>query len=63
MAEPVTRRRPEILTLVTGVLALLLSVAAFVDWLPAIDVRWVLAVGAAVLGLTLLVSSLRSRRT
>lgn len=63
MAEPATRRRPEILTLVTGVLALLLSVAAFVDWLPAIDVRWVLAVGAAVLGLTLLVSSLRSRRT
>ncbi|WP_300017282.1 hypothetical protein [Pseudonocardia sp.] len=63
MAEPVIRRRPDLVTLVTGVLALLMSVAAFVDWLPAIDVRWVLAAGAALLGLTLLVSSLRGRRT
>ena len=62
MAEPATRRRPKLTTLVTGVLALLLSVAAFVDWLPAIDLRWVLAGGAAVMGLTLLVSSLRNRR-
>ncbi|MBC8093267.1 MAG: hypothetical protein H7Y15_15270 [Pseudonocardia sp.] len=63
MAEPAVRRRPELMTLVTGLLTLLLSVAAFVDWLPAIDVRWVLAAGAAVVGLALLVGAVRGRRT
>lgn len=62
MAEPVIRRRPELMTLVTGVLALLLSVAAFVGELPAVDARWVLAAGAAVLGLTLLVGSMRKQQ-
>lgn len=61
MAEPVTRRRPELPTLVTGLLALLVATAAFVGEVPPIDVRWVLAGGAAALGLTLLVSSLRDR--
>lgn len=55
-------RRPELLTLVTGLLALAVSVAAFVGELPAIDPRWVLAGGAAVLGLVLLVGSLRGRQ-
>lgn len=62
MAEPVTRRRPEMLTLVTGLLALLVATAAFVGEVPPIDVRWVLAGGAAVLGLVLLVGSVRGRR-
>jgi hypothetical protein len=55
-------RRPELLTLVTGLLALALAVAAFVGELPAIDPRWVLAGGAALLGLALLVGSLRGHR-
>ena len=55
-------RRPEPLTLLTGLLALTLSVAAFVGELPAIDLRWVLAGGTALLGLALLVGSLRGRR-
>ncbi len=55
-------RRPEPLTLVTGLLALTLAVFAFLGELPPIDVRWVLAGGAALLGLALLVSSVRGRR-
>ncbi|MDN5748191.1 MAG: hypothetical protein L0H64_06745 [Pseudonocardia sp.] len=62
MAEPVTRRRPEMLTLVTGLLALLVATAAFVGEVPPVDVRWVLAGGAAVLGLVLLAGSVRGRR-
>lgn len=62
MAEPVTRRRPELLTLVTGLLALLVATAAFVGEVPPVDLRWVLAGGAAALGLVLLVGSMRDRR-
>ncbi len=61
MAEP-AKVRPDLLTLVPGVLALLLAMAAFVGEVPAIDPRWLLAGGAAVLGLVLLVGSLRGRR-
>lgn len=60
--ETTTRHRPQALTLVTGLAALLLSVFAFVGELPPVDLRWVLAVGAATLGLTLLVGSVRRRR-
>lgn len=64
MAEIETsRRRPQALTLVTGLAALLLSVFAFVGELPPVDVRWVLAGGAAALGLVLLVGNVRGRRT
>lgn len=56
-------RRPEPLTLVTGLLAIVLAVFAFVGELPPVDVRWVLAGGAAAMGLVLLVSSVRGRRT
>jgi hypothetical protein len=51
------------LTLVTGLLALVTAVFAFVGEVPALDVRWVLARGAALVGLTLLVSSVRGHRT
>lgn len=61
MADP-AKVRPDLLTLVTGLLALALSVAAFVGDVPAIDPRWLLAGGAAVLGLVLLVGSVRGRR-
>lgn len=57
------RRRPDALTLVTGLLALVTAVFAFVGEVPALDVRWVLAAGAALVGLTLLVSSVRGHRT
>ena len=63
MADLQKRRSPEPLTLVTGLLALVLAVFAFVGELPPVDVRWVLAGGAAALGLVLLVGSVRSRRT
>ena len=55
-------RRPDGLTLVTGLLTLVLAVFAFVGDVPAVDLRWVLAAGAALVGLTLLVSSVRGRR-
>lgn len=54
---PPARRRPDLLTLVVGVLALAMSVAAFVGWVPDLsgfDPRWVLAGGAAVVGALLL---------
>lgn len=54
--------RPDLLTLVTGLLALALATAAFVGDVPSIDPRWSLAGGAAVLGLVLLVGSVRGRR-
>ncbi|MBW0123135.1 hypothetical protein I4I82_09460 [Pseudonocardia oceani] len=56
------RRRPEALTLVTGLLALVLAVCAFVGELPSIDPRWLLAGGAAFVGMVLLAGSLRGRR-
>ncbi len=56
-------RRPDGLMLVTGLLALVLAVFAFIGDVPAVDLRWVLAAGAALVGLTLLVSSVRGRRT
>lgn len=66
MTDPTTtrpRQRPDGLMLVTGLLALVVSVFAFVGDVPAVDLRWVLAGGAALVGLALLVSSVRGRRT
>ena len=51
-------------TLLIGLLALGMSAAAFVGELPSLagfDPRWLLAAGAAAVGLLLLVGSLRSR--
>jgi hypothetical protein len=58
------RRGPDVVTLLIGLLALGMSAAAFVGELPSLaglDLRWVLAAGAAVVGLLLLVGSLRGR--
>jgi fatty acid desaturase len=63
-AAPARRRSPDPVALVFGVLALALSVAAVTGHLPLLpgfDPRWLLAAGAAVLGLLLLVGSLRRR--
>ncbi|GAA1243619.1 hypothetical protein GCM10009609_03790 [Pseudonocardia aurantiaca] len=63
--ETVARRRgPDAVTLMFGVLALGMSAAAFVGEVPSLagfDPRWLLAAGAAVVGLLLLVGSLRGR--
>jgi hypothetical protein len=57
------RRGPDPLALLVGLATLVMAVFAFVGELPAVDVdpRWLLAGGAAVVGLVLLVSSLRGR--
>lgn len=59
------RRGPELPTLVVGLLALTIAVAALVGGIPAIaatDPRWVLAGGAAAMGLALLIGSVRNTR-
>jgi hypothetical protein len=58
------RRGPDVVTLLIGLLALGMSAAAFVGEVPSLaglDLRWLLAAGAAVVGLLLLVGSLRGR--
>lgn len=60
------RRGPDVVMLLVGLLALGMSVSAFVGQVPNLghfDPRWLLAGGAAVVGLLLLVGSLRGRRT
>lgn len=63
---PVARRRgPDPLALLVGLATLAMAVFAFVGELPdlsGVDPRWLLAGGAAVVGLVLLVSSLRGRK-
>jgi len=62
---PAARRRgPDPLTLLVGLATLAMAVFAFVGDLPDLsgfDPRWLLAGGAAVVGLMLLVGNLRSR--
>jgi hypothetical protein len=64
-AQPPARRRgPDPLTLIVGLATLAMAVFAFVGYLPDLsgfDPRWLLAGGAAVVGLMLLVGNLRSR--
>jgi hypothetical protein len=59
------RRTPDVLNLVVGILTLGMALAAFVGKVPdlsGVDPRWVLAGGAALVGVLLLVGSLRKRR-
>lgn len=62
---PTARRRgPDPLALLVGLATLAMAVFAFVGELPdlsGVDPRWLLAGGAAVVGLVLLVGSLRGR--
>lgn len=65
-ATPARRRGPDVLMLLVGMLALGMSTAAFVGEVPSLDgldPRWLLAAGATVIGLLLLVGSLRGRST
>lgn len=58
------RRGPDPLTLVVGLLTLGMAASAFVGGVPTLaglDLRWLLAAGAAAIGLLLLVGSLRGR--
>jgi hypothetical protein len=59
------RRRPDPVALLVGLLSIGMAVAAFVGQVPdlsGLDPRWLLAGGAAAVGLMLLVGSLRGRR-
>ncbi len=63
-APSARRRGPDPLTLLVGLATLAMAVFAFVGDLPDLsgfDPRWLLAGGAAAVGLVLLVGSLRSR--
>ena len=63
-AEPTRRRGPDPLALFVGLATLTMAVFAFVGELPDlsfVDPRWLLAGGAAVVGLFLLVGNLRGR--
>lgn len=61
----VERRMPDVLTLIAGVATLLISTYVLTDGaigIPAIDLRWILAGGALLVGLVLLIASLRGRK-
>lgn len=64
--EPEVRRRgPDVLTLLAGIATLLVSAFVLTDgalWIPSLDPRWLLAGGALVVGLFLLMLSVRGRR-
>jgi hypothetical protein len=57
-------RGPDPVALLVGLLALAMAAAAFVGEVPTLagfDPRWLLAAGAALIGLLLLTGSLRGR--
>jgi hypothetical protein len=59
------RRGPNVFILLVGLGVLCASAYVISDgntWLPPIDPRWLLAGGALVVGLLLLIASLRPRR-
>ena len=59
------RRSPDLLTLVAGLVALGLAGTTLlggIAWLPDVDGRWVLATLALVIGLLLVIGSLRTTR-
>lgn len=58
------RRTPDLFTMAIGVGALGVAGVAFfggIAWLPTVDVRWVLAGIAVLIGLLLVVGSMRPR--
>lgn len=63
---PVRRRGPDLLTLAAGLGALGISVGALlggIGWLPGVDARWVLAAVAILVGLVLVIGSIRPARS
>lgn len=62
----VRRRGPDLITLIFGLATLGMATAAFTGYVPSLsgfNPLWLLAGGAAVLGLLLLVGSLGRRKT
>ena len=58
------RRGPDPVALLVGLLSLGMAASAFIGELPTLagfDLRWLLAAGAAAIGLLLLVGSLKGR--
>lgn len=63
---PVRRRGPDPLTLAAGLGALAISAGALlggIGWVPGMDARWVLAAVAILVGLALVIGSIRPRRS
>lgn len=63
---PARRRGPDLLALTVGLAALGISVSALlggVGWLPGVDARWVLAAVAVLVGLALVIGSIKPRRS
>jgi hypothetical protein len=61
----VQRRGPDLFTLLAGIATLLVSAYVLTDgalWVPSLDPRWLLAGGALVVGLIMLVASMRGKR-
>ena len=65
VTERPKRRGPDVLTLVMGLITLSAASSALFHWtppLPLLDPRWLLAGGAVLVGLLLLVASIRPPR-
>lgn len=63
--EPTRRRWPDLFTLLTGIATLIVSSYILSDgrlWMPTVDPRWLITGGALLVGVLLLVSSLRGGR-
>ena len=61
----VRRRGPDLLTLLAGIATLLVSSYVLTDgaiWIPSLDPRWLLAGGALLVGVFMLISSVRGRK-
>jgi hypothetical protein len=56
------RRSPDVLNLAMAVVTLTASAMVLADWRPPLDPRWLLAAGAVLVGLLLLLASLRPSR-
>lgn len=62
---PTSRRGPDLLTLVAGLGTLGIAAATLlggIAWFPDLDSRWVLAILALIVGLLLVIGSLRPQR-
>jgi hypothetical protein len=55
-------RSPDVLNLAMAVLTLTASAMVLADWRPPLDPRWLLAGGAVLVGLLLLLASVRPSR-
>jgi len=65
VGEQPKRRGPDVLTLVMGLISLSAAGSALFHWtppLPLLDPRWLLAGGAVLVGLLLLIASVRPPR-